>query len=136
MRITLNAAGSPPLELAGTGRQGASELRVAFADVVQPRQLFRARSTQPINRGNRLYTISWTTAREHPSAAAADAFLVDHPERLPRVAGALVVEGGAGQGGGTTTRTYPSAVVRITESSARGRTTFTSYEAQASAPNL
>lgn len=133
MEIRLISPGGAPLVLAGTGRAGASELRLSFTDAVQVQALLRARSARVVNRGTRLYALAWSTAREHGSQAAAEAFLLTHAESLPRAAGTLILIGGGGAGGGTSTTTLAPAVVRIAESSARGRTTFHRYEAQGAA---
>ena len=129
MPIRFQVTGGSPLELAGTGRQAEQGLHLRFADQLQVVAPFRAKNAKTLNRGNRLYTVSWSTVRQHANEAAAAAFLLTHPKAIRSgVTGQLSLIGGSG--GGTATTNLIDAAVSITDSSRTGVTTFHSYAAQ------
>ena len=128
MQITFAVSGTT-LTLAGLGREGASGLRVAFADQERAVPGLRAASATLFNDGGRIYTLSWTMAKEHASEAAARDYLLQHAEEIPRARGTLTLNTAGATGGGAT-RNY-HGTLRITDSRTLGRTSFVTYQATA-----
>lgn len=120
------ASPAPAVTLAGTGREGAQDFALSFADAIQSAAPLRAAAVKLYNRGNRLTSLSWTTARSHANQPTAEAFMFSHAAAITSgLTGSLVCtpDGGAA-------KTFTGAVVRISASRHLGLTTIHTYEAQ------
>ena len=121
MVITFKVPDAAALPLAGGGREGSSELEVAHEDAVQISPLLRAAAPALAHRGNRLVRVAWSTTRQHADQEQADAFALEHVQRLPRSAGTLTL--------GSRLALSP-ATVRLASCRVVGLTTIARYEAQ------
>ncbi len=125
MQISFQAPAASLVALAGTGRQGDAELTLSFADQVQVAPLLRALKAKVFHRGNRVYSVGWSTTREHATTQAAEDFLITHAEAITPATGTLTFTKAD-----ATTWTLNPAVVAISSSRRIGVTTIHTYQAQ------
>ena len=82
MKITIDP-GSGPVEIAGEGRDGVSEVVINGKRSTQVLQYLRGAYAKPVNRGNLHHTISFSVSREHSSNAAALKYNLLHTASMP-----------------------------------------------------
>jgi hypothetical protein len=121
MTITFTPESASPVPLAAEGREAPDGLRLGYEDAVQTVRPLRAASAVQHHRGGRLFSLSWSTTRQHADQETADAFALEHTTRLVGKSGNLVLGG---------RMTLTSATVRLVDLAVIGHTTRASYSAQ------
>jgi hypothetical protein len=129
MQIVFQAPSAAAVTLAGTAREAENDFALSFADQVQVAALFRAVKAKIFHRGNRVYSVGWSTTRQHASESAAESFLINHAEAITPATGTLTFTKED-----ATTWTLNPAVVAIAGSRRIGLTTTHSYQAQGTTP--
>lgn len=125
MQIVFQAPAASAVTLAGTAREAETDFALSFADQVQVAGLLRALKAKIFHRGNRVYSVGWTTTRQHATTQAAEDFLITHAEAITPATGTLTFTKAD-----ASTWTLNPAVVAISASRRIGVTTIHTYQAQ------
>lgn len=103
---------------------GASGLGVVSTVGIQRANMLRAASARFRPRGNVRIELSFTVARHHESAAAAEDFFLTHAQDVSGQAAATILCGAPGD---TQLLTLPSSILSVTSSSRSGNKTTHAY---------
>jgi len=126
MRISINNVwltndGSTDLH----GWTDAHDVRLNGKQVVQDAQFLRAVAAQPLARGNQVNQLRFTVTRQHPSVAAASAFVVTAFSSLPASGLATIICGAYGES--PLTCTFSAVFEEMPDSFFRGTRSDTTY---------
>ena len=122
MRVRI-AITPTPVDLATTGRDAAQDFRVNGSRIVQEAPLFRASGVTPIDRKNEKTVVTFTRTRLHSSIAAAEQFILEHADAIPRSGKVEFISDNS-----AVTRFLEPAAISVVESSYLGVTTVHRYQ--------